>query len=368
MAMGIATILASPPMGVLADRYGRRRLLLTSNFIMSVSIALFSVTRDPHLLVIVAVIMGICEAGCSTSSVALLAAKSGGTHRIPAFALLGFVSGTAFSLGGFTVPLVLIFEGIGFSSRDAHIALYVIMAVLSILSVLPVLKISETEGEGTGRPSAILSPRSRRIVFRFSLAGFIVALGTGVVIPLMTRWLFLMYGVPDTISGPALGIPGLLTTAGILAAPAIAKRGGIVRAIVLLQGFSGLLLVLMPFSPGFVLAVSPLHRPDPVHGHRRIAPAVVHHGKCPAGGTGRGGRGDIGHLEDPKHGEHRHWGRADGGRFHGYPLLPRIAPLWRLDHRILAVLQAGADPGRTGPGIGLPNLKQALQPLIALQG
>lgn len=256
MAMGIATILASPPMGVLADRYGRRRLLLTSNFIMSVSIALFSVTRDPHLLVIVAVIMGICEAGCSTSSVALLAAKSGGTHRIPAFALLGFVSGTAFSLGGFTVPLVLIFEGIGFSSRDAHIALYVIMAVLSILSVLPVLKISETEGEGTGRPSAILSPRSRRIVFRFSLAGFIVALGTGVVIPLMTRWLFLMYGVPDTISGPALGIPGLLTTAGILAAPAIAKRGGIVRAIVLLQGFSGLLLVLMPFSPGFVLAVA----------------------------------------------------------------------------------------------------------------
>src|SRR5512136_3352113 len=119
MVMGIAVILASPPMGAAADRYGRKRVLIISNIVMTASVILFAVIRDPLLLLIVAAVKGICEAGCSTSTVALLAEKSGSLSRTSAFALLGFLGTVAFAIGSFAIPLVLVFEWVGFDTRAA---------------------------------------------------------------------------------------------------------------------------------------------------------------------------------------------------------------------------------------------------------
>lgn len=136
MVMGIAVILASPPMGAAADRYGRKRVLIISNIFMSASIVLFAIILDPVLLLIVAAVKGICEARYSTSTVALLAEKSGSRSRTLSFVLLGFLGTIAFAIGSFAIPLVLVFEWFGFDIWASHIILYITLALLSLISIL----------------------------------------------------------------------------------------------------------------------------------------------------------------------------------------------------------------------------------------
>jgi MFS family permease len=254
MVMGIAVIVGSPPMGAAADRYGRKRVLIISNIVMSASIILFAIVRDPVLLLIVAAVKGICEAGCSTSTVALLAEKSGSLSRTSAFALLGFLGTVAFAIGSFAIPLVLVFEWFGFDVRDAHISLYITLALLSLISILFILRINESKTSQEKRGFAILSESSRRIVLGFSLSGFLLNLGSGIIIPLMSRWLFLMYAVTDVVSGPVLGAAGLIAALGILAVPALTRRAGIVRSIFLVQSLAMIAFFLIPLSPNFITA------------------------------------------------------------------------------------------------------------------
>lgn len=254
MVMGIAVILASPPMGAAADRFGKKRVLIISNVVMSASIILFAIVRDPLILLIVAAVKGICEAGCSTSTVALLAEKSGSLSRTSAFALLSFLGTVAFAIGSFAIPLVLVYERFGFDTRAAHISLYITMALLSLISILVILRITESKELRERKDNSLLSAPSRRIVLGFSLSGFIFNLGTGIIIPLMSRWFFLMYAVTDVVSGPVLGATGLLAALGILAVPALTRRNGVVRSIFLVQGLAMILFFFIPLSPNFIAA------------------------------------------------------------------------------------------------------------------
>lgn len=254
MVMGITVIVASPPMGAASDRFGRKRVLIISNIVMSASVILFAIVRDPLILLIVAAVKGICEAGCSTSTVALLAEKSGFLSRTSAFALLGFSGTVAFAIGSFAIPLVVIFEWFGFDTRTAHITLYITLALLSLISILFILKITESREVQEKKNYSLLSASSKRIVLGFSLSGFILNLGTGIIIPLMSRWFFLMYAVTDVISGPVLGAAGLLAALGILAVPALTRRNGIVRSILLVQGLAMIMFFFIPLSPNFISA------------------------------------------------------------------------------------------------------------------
>jgi predicted MFS family arabinose efflux permease len=74
------------------------------------------------------------------------------------------------------------------------------------------------------------------------------------VVPLMTAWLGLQYGISDAVSGPILGLASLVTGVATLAGPWLAKRIGLVKAITVTQGFSTVFMFLIPVSPGYVSA------------------------------------------------------------------------------------------------------------------
>jgi predicted MFS family arabinose efflux permease len=71
------------------------------------------------------------------------------------------------------------------------------------------------------------------------------------VVPLMSGWLKLSYGVSDQLSGPMLGVSTILMGVTNLAVPRIARRFGVVKAIVITQGSSTLFMLAVPFSPSF---------------------------------------------------------------------------------------------------------------------
>ncbi len=255
MAMGISMVLSSVPLGMAADRYGRRRFLIVSNVIATLVIIVFSLTSDPAGLMLAAILKGIAEAAFSASSGAMLAEKAGAGKRTAVFALFSVNHYIAFGLGGIIISSVLLFEAVGLSAGESHMLLYSILGGLGLASTLILLKVSESKTLNRATSFKDMLPRkSKAVLVRYVVAASIIGLGAGMFIPLMTRWMDLRYGVSDAVSGPVIGISSLMIGLASLAAPAIARRLGVVKSIIATEAVSTVFMFAMPFSPTFVVA------------------------------------------------------------------------------------------------------------------
>jgi predicted MFS family arabinose efflux permease len=154
------------------------------------------------------------------------------------------------------IPVIVVFEILGFTDKQSHVLLFILLAGLSLASTLIILKISESKSlkKAGGSIRELLPKKSKDVLMKYVLASAIVAFGAGMVVPLMTAWLELQYGVPDKISGPILGISNIVIGVATLAAAPLAKRIGLVSAIVLTQGISTLFMFSTPLSPNYITA------------------------------------------------------------------------------------------------------------------
>ncbi len=251
--MGVSTFVTSVPMGIAADKYGRKRVLILGNIIASVIIAVFALTTNPALLIIAAIFEGVSEAASSASSSALLAEKAEGAKRNSAFSMFGFAQSTAFGLGA--IAILATSTMAGFSDKESHVLLYVILAVLSLSSTLIMFKVSESKSKKANATLSELLPRkSKDVLLKYVFTGAIIAFGAGMVIPLMTAWMKAQYGIPDSLSGPILGISSIVIGISTLTAPWLAKRFGMVNAIVITEGISTIFMFITPLSPNYIVA------------------------------------------------------------------------------------------------------------------
>lgn len=253
--MGISMVAASVPFGILADRYGRRRFIVVGNLLASITLVSFALTASPALLILAAVVEGSTEAAFASAGTALLTEKAGEDHRTAAFSLSSFLSNIAWGLSGFAIPLVLVFELFGLDILQAHVALYLILAGLSVAITPFLFKIDESRTSAKTKSITEFMPRkSRDVLLKYLAASVLIAIGAGFFVPLMTQWFTLRFSVPDTYSGPVIGISGFLIAAFTLGAPNLARRFGLVGAIVLTQGLSMVFMLLVPLSPTFLIA------------------------------------------------------------------------------------------------------------------
>lgn len=255
-SMGISTFVASLFLGIAADVYGRKKLLIVGNVLASLILIAFVMTTNPLLLLGAAILGGISEAAVLASSSALLADKVNAEKRTSAFSLYGFVQSIAFGVGSFAVPAVLIIELLGFTNRESHIILYVSISFLSLISTLIMLKVNESNRlkKNVKSYADLLPKKSRNILLKYVLTGGLIAFGAGMVVPLMTLWFNLRYGISDVISAPILGVSSLLIAFAILVAPLLAKKYGLVKAIVATQVTSTVFMFATPLSPNYALA------------------------------------------------------------------------------------------------------------------
>lgn len=255
MVMGITMVVVSLPIGILADRYGRRKFLIIGSVLASLTLVLFALTTNPILLFAAAVVEGTTEAAFAAAGMALLAEKAGSASRTPAFSLSSFLSNTAWGIGGFAVPMVLVFQSLGLGSKESHVMLYLLVAALSIATAPLLFRISESRTSETAKSVRQFLPRkSRTTLIKYGVTSVLIAFGAGFFVPLMTLWFSLAYNVPDTISGPVIGVSSLLIAVTTLAAPYLARRIGVVRAIVATQLLSMIFMVAVPLSPTFAIA------------------------------------------------------------------------------------------------------------------
>src|SRR5215831_3732047 len=143
--MAISMVLASFPLGMLADMYGRRRMLVLGNLAASSSLIGFALTSNPTLLLGVAIVEGIGEAAFAVSFTALLADKAGDEKRTAAFSLSSVIGWIAGAIGASMISSVIVLESAGFSAAAARITLYITVGVVGLAITPAVLKVQESK-------------------------------------------------------------------------------------------------------------------------------------------------------------------------------------------------------------------------------
>jgi len=91
-------------------------------------------------------------------------------------------------------------------------------------------------------------------LLKFSSLNGMIGLGACFFIPLVTTWLYLKYGVPDTWSGPLLALSNITIGLSAVVSAALARRYGPVRAIVMATGTSTAFLLSLAFVTSPVVA------------------------------------------------------------------------------------------------------------------
>jgi len=101
-AFSLPGMLLAPFVGVLADRFGRKRILVPSIFLFAIAGTACAFTRDFNILIIFRVFQGIGAAAMGSTNVTLIGDLYSGRRRVEAMGL----NASALSIGAAAYPLI----------------------------------------------------------------------------------------------------------------------------------------------------------------------------------------------------------------------------------------------------------------------
>ena len=246
-----------------ADRFGRRRTVMTMALLMAAGGLLFAVSRDPWLLVLAA-FTGTISATSSEVGVfntvdqAILPQAVSLERRTWAFALYGLLGNLAQAAGALFAGSVAFFAGAGLQGADAYRPLFVLYGLIGLANfavfatLSPRVELAHVEGERR----FIGVRRSRGAVARLSaLFGLDAFAGGFVVLSLVAYWFSLRWGLSPEAIGLVFFWVGVLSALSFVAAGWLAARIGLLNSMVATHLPSNVLLMLVPLMPTAPLAV-----------------------------------------------------------------------------------------------------------------
>jgi len=253
-----------------ADRYGRRRVLVTGALLMAAAGLAFAFTRNFVFLLIAGTIGVVSPSGNEVGPFlsveqAVLAHVLPASNRTAAFAWHSLIGSFATALGSLFGGLV---PGIVESAHAAPLAGYravvllyaaggvLLAAIFGRLS--PDAEVKDV-GARTGAGALLGLTHSRAVVFKLAALMGIDAFGGGFVVQSMAAyWFYLRFGVnPAALGGIFFGA-NLFAGISALLASRLAARFGLLNTMVFTHLPSNILLILVPLMPSLPLAIGVL--------------------------------------------------------------------------------------------------------------
>lgn len=250
---------------LVADRYGRRVMLVISAGLMAAAGAAFAATtRYPFL--IAAALTGTI--GATSGEVgpflsleqAVLPQTADPRHRTTLFGVYNTVGALAGAAGALFAALPTLLERwAGLAAADALRVMFILYAglggiVLLLFSGLSPLIELAAEERAVARPGLA---GSRALVLRLAaLFGLDSLAGGFVVQSLIAYWFHLRWGAGPDLLGPIFLGVGVLQAASFMTAAKLAGRIGLINTMVFTHLPSNVLLMLVPAAPSLGWAVA----------------------------------------------------------------------------------------------------------------
>lgn len=245
--MGLVAVAVMIPFGMVADRFGRRRMLFLGGLAGIAGFILFSFVDTLEGILLVAAVLGLAEGFYFSTWNALLADASTPETRNTVFGISFFAAGIALAAGSLVGWFADQAIQAGASPQEAYQPLLLLLGFLVIPTPLMVLSLRLKRAPPSG-PRTWLPRRSMGIIIKFLVANLLIGFGAGTLIPLLSEWFRLQFGVGETFTGPLYALSSIVNAFAFLLAPALARRVGAIRSIVVAQAVATAILFSMPFS------------------------------------------------------------------------------------------------------------------------
>ena len=247
-----------------ADSLGRRRLLIVGALLMVSAGCVFALTDNVVLLITAAIFGTISPSGKEVGPFlsieqAVLPQTIEDQHRTMIFSSYNIVGSFAGAVGALAVGLPSLFSLSPVSGYRFLVWGYVLSAIL--LTALFVFLSPSIEVNTTidAKTRGISVQRSRGIVAKLAGLFALDAFAGGFIVQsIVAYWFYLRYRTDLNVLGGIFFGTNLLSALSFLAAPAIARRFGLLNTMVFTHLPSNFLILLVPLMPNLELAVAML--------------------------------------------------------------------------------------------------------------
>jgi MFS family permease len=278
----IGAMVAAIPVGLVADRYGRKPLLLISGILNPLALVAIGLSTSAPTLLVASFINGILASAYWVTILPILTESTDDDQRVGVLAINSFLLlgvGALGSLIGGLVPELV--GAISAQPALSPVPLRVGILVSALVTFLPVLPLftldtissparekakakpapASTDGDPASRSTAKASMRVERraIITLFAkllLPDLLATTGEGTVIGLLQLYFVLRFHLQPGSLGALFTLAGLIGGATALNAPRIVRRWGKLRTATTMQYLSAPAMLLTGFAPVLPVAVA----------------------------------------------------------------------------------------------------------------
>jgi MFS family permease len=248
-----------------ADRLGRRRVLMFGAASMALAGSVFAVTDNLLLLTAAAILGAISPSGkevgpFSSLEQAVLPQTTSDDQRTHVFAAYNLVASLAGAVGALAVGLPTLVDLGPPAAYGVLIWAYAAIGVVLLVLFARLSQAVEAGGHQAAGPSQARPRfglhRSRGVAVKLAGLGALDSFGQGFVVQgLLAYWFYLRYGVDVETLGAIFFGANLFSAVSFLAAVPLARRIGLLNTMVFTHLPSNVLLMLVPLMPSLELAV-----------------------------------------------------------------------------------------------------------------
>lgn len=252
----LASTLFNMVAGFLADRVGRRRMLVSFGLIPVFAGVAYATITNPYLLIPIAVISTLGSRGgfgpAKMLEGVILAQACRDEKRTRLYAIRSTLNSVAISAGSlFAGAIVLLQNRFNLPVGTSYMWMFGIYALLNLLTVALYSMLSDAaEVENPAEEALPLSPETRRYVLRLSLLFSIDSLGSGFVTQsLVSYWFFDRFGLGMDAIGTIFAASSLLAAFSFMLAARVSERIGLINTMVYSHLPANLMTMAIPYMP-----------------------------------------------------------------------------------------------------------------------
>ena len=241
--------------GYLADRMGRRRLLMFFGLMSTAAGLVFTLTNQPMILVVTAVIASMGYGGGFGAAQMLerviLAQCCVDEERTNLYAIRSTFGSLATAAGSLFTGLLVVIQSWGFVESTAYRMMFGIFTAMNLVIVFLYLMLDEeAEIEEEKAVQGALSPETKRYAVLLSILFSMDALGGAFIgRSLAAYWFFERFGLGIDKIGMIFSASSLLAAVSFMLAARISKRIGLINTMVFSHLPANMMMAVIPYMP-----------------------------------------------------------------------------------------------------------------------
>ena len=254
----MTALIVALPMGYLADFLGRKKSLILGAGVVAIAIAVMVLWPSKLVFILTNVVMGAAQGLSAVTMSPFLIENSGEEERTYLFSLSSGVQMTAAfigsSIGGNLPTWIAVRQGVSSTSSSAYAGALGVIAAAALVAIIPLFAMRMPRLEKSQR--SLFAPfsyaaRHPALLGKLVLPMLITSIGAGLFMPFMNVFFRVVHHQPDPVIGNVLAWGALAMGVGLLIAPIISDRIGKIQLVVITQGLSIPLLVMLGYAPWF---------------------------------------------------------------------------------------------------------------------